>query len=353
MLNGFDYSRYQGQVNFQGMKDAFQFGIAKASEGCPDPGETVQQYMDGMFIKNRDGMRSIGILRGFYHFARPDFNEPEAEAQEFVNAVGGFQDDEVAALDLEVYVVKSGIDIVQWALRWLEEFERLTGNKALIYLNESTIKGHDWSPVYNADHGLWAAKYGANDGTVNPIDTGIWPTAAIYQFTSKGSGDGMGPLDLDQFYGDAATWAKYGYRAPFETPTTTTTTTVEPVTTTTTTTEAPPEVSTTGVIDSPDVPPITTTSTTTAIMDDTTTTTTTVAVSPVGTLTPAQWKKTAKALVYSFFSGFFGALYLTGINYLQSGQPTDIKFLHSLAIGAITGGLNASAVFLKQLFSAN
>src|SRR5665213_3374030 len=116
MLNGLDFSKYQGSVNFQGLSTSFQFGIAKASEGCPDPGQSVAQYMDPMFIKNRDGMRGIGFLRGFYHYARPDYSDPEPEAQEFVNVVDGFQAGEVACLDLEVYIVKSGIGVVEWAL---------------------------------------------------------------------------------------------------------------------------------------------------------------------------------------------------------------------------------------------
>lgn len=68
-------------------------------------------------------------------------------------------------------------------------------------------------------------------------------------------------------------------------------------------------------------------------------------------ITDNQWKKVVKAMLYSFFSGFVGALILSFGGLLQSGQPIEKKVLVSLVIAAVGGGLNTLAVTVKQLFT--
>ncbi len=212
MLRGTDLSHYQGNVDWDAIKATVDFAIVKATEGSPDPGQTVEAYEDQSFRRNQVEMRRVGILHGFYHFARPDFNDPESEAVEFVSALGPLQEGEVLFLDFEHETTK---DIVDWCRRWLAKVEDLTGNKALVYLNESLVNSQNWSPVFNSGHGLWVAKYGVNDGTVpGGVATGVWPTAAFWQYSSVGTVAGIHPVDLDNFYGDREAFLKYGYHAP-------------------------------------------------------------------------------------------------------------------------------------------
>lgn len=216
MLKGIDISRWQGSLNWSLIKNSVDFVIIKSSEGDPDPGQSVQQYEDPMFKTNQAGARSVGILRGYYHFARPDYNEPIGEAEEFVNAVGPLEQGEVLCLDMETNANK---DIVAWSKAFLDHVFQLTGTRPLIYLSESWVTSHDWSSVFNANYGLWVAKYGVNDGNVpSGVNTGIWPTAAIWQYTSVASAAGIHPVDADNFYGTAETFQKYGYQPAQPTP---------------------------------------------------------------------------------------------------------------------------------------
>lgn len=73
-------------------------------------------------------------------------------------------------------------------------------------------------------------------------------------------------------------------------------------------------------------------------------------------ITPNQWQKVAKALYYSFTSGFVGGFTLAITNALtsiQSGGHIDIgtAFVIGLVVGGVVGGLNTLAVTIKQLFT--
>jgi branched-subunit amino acid ABC-type transport system permease component len=68
-------------------------------------------------------------------------------------------------------------------------------------------------------------------------------------------------------------------------------------------------------------------------------------------ITLNQWKEVAKALVYSFSSGFVATLALLLTNILTTNSAMDGKILISLLIAASVGGLNALAVTLKKLFT--
>lgn len=210
MLHGIDISKYQGNVNFDTLKGAVDFVIIKASEGDPDPGQSVQQYEDPAFEHNQSEARRVGLLRGYYHFARPDYNDPIGEAIEFASAVGALQQGEIAFLDMETTTTK---DVVSWSKQWLDKVTELLGVKPVIYLSESWVNSHDWSSVYSAGYGLWVAKYGVNDGTVpSGVNTGIWPTAAFWQYTSVAQAAGIHPVDADNFYGDASAFVRYGFQ---------------------------------------------------------------------------------------------------------------------------------------------
>lgn len=68
-------------------------------------------------------------------------------------------------------------------------------------------------------------------------------------------------------------------------------------------------------------------------------------------ITKSQWRKVLKAMIYSFLSGFVGALILMFGGLLQSGQPIEKKVVVAFVIAAVGGGLNTLAVTVKQLFT--
>ncbi|MGH7749499.1 MAG: glycoside hydrolase family 25 protein, partial [Candidatus Dormibacteria bacterium] len=155
-----------------------------------------------------------GMGVGYYHFARPDLsNKPEDEATWF-HQTASPEAGEILALDFEV---SYGGDIVAWCKTFLDSLSsKLNGYKPLIYLNQSLLRSHDWSSVFNAGYGLWLADY---DNSVTDVAT-PWPNdEAFKQFTDSAVVGGViGKVDEDVLFGDINTFKAYGYQ-PSYTPT--------------------------------------------------------------------------------------------------------------------------------------
>lgn len=216
--SGMDVSKWQGCVGSSQAATAkasgVNFAFVKVTEG--------NGYTDSVADCTMQSLKANGIRRGVYHFARPDLgNSPEAEADWFIGQTRGYVNDGVIpVLDWEPsgsYVTWSW-----WALRWLQRVESAWGVKPLIYTSASVIKMTDWTAVANANYGLWVAGYPRgytgetlrNPGAV-PYDVSPWPFAAAWQYSSSGHVPGVGSrIDVNWFYGDAGTWAKYAGSQP-------------------------------------------------------------------------------------------------------------------------------------------
>ena len=105
MLNGIDISNYQRGLDLSKIKT--DFVIIKATEGV----SLVMDTCDGFYQQ----AKSLGIPRGVYHFARPEYNTAEAEAEFFLNHIAGYIKDAILVLDYE----SPGCTDPNWALRWL------------------------------------------------------------------------------------------------------------------------------------------------------------------------------------------------------------------------------------------
>lgn len=198
-LKGADISDYQGQPDFDKLKEAVDFVLTKATEGVGFMAQTLN--------RNKAEMRRVGLQHGFYHFARG--GDSIAEADYFVDQIGDYHKGELLMLDWEI----EHVDPARWCLPWLQRVEARTGTKPLIYMNLSTAHAYDWSPVVQNENGLVIASYGAiDDGLPHDApDSAQWPFLAIWQYTSRGAVNGITvPVDLDIFYGDAAALARYG-----------------------------------------------------------------------------------------------------------------------------------------------
>jgi GH25 family lysozyme M1 (1,4-beta-N-acetylmuramidase)/LysM repeat protein len=215
---GFDASSYQGCYNAQAAQQTgARFSFIKLSEGTG----YVNPYAGCQLTASRDA----GLRRGAYHFADVAGNHPEWEADKFIavaRANGLIGAGVIPVLDWEpVGNLKAQ---VWWAKAWLDRVSAAWGTKPLIYMSASTIHMADWTPVASADYGLWVAGYPrgyAGDrlrdpGSV-PYSVAPWGFAAAWQYSSSGYVPGVGSaVDVDWFYGDAATWAKYA-NAPVST----------------------------------------------------------------------------------------------------------------------------------------
>ena len=205
MLKGIDISKWQGKPNFDLVKQNTQFVILKATEGVG--------YNDPEFVRNRNEVRRVGLLLGFYHFARPDIpgNTPENEAQYFLNNIGTLQDGNLLVLDYEPDTQKPSD--IEWCLKWLQYVFQKTGCRPLIYLNQSQIKAFNWKPIIDADFGLWLARYDENPDAVGVATP--WATVAMKQYSNKGSVAGItGNVDMNTFFGEENTYRAYAYKSP-------------------------------------------------------------------------------------------------------------------------------------------
>ena len=236
---GFDAASYQGCYNAQAaVQDGARFSFIKLSQGTG--------YTNPYAGCQLTASKNAGLRRGAYHYADVSGNSAQAEADKFISVAKAnhlIGAGVIPVLDWEPYGnLKTN---VAWAKAWLDRVADAWGAKPLIYMSASTIHMADWTPVASADYGLWVAGYPRgyagdrlrNPGSV-PYSVAPWGFAAAWQYSSSGSVAGVGSaVDVDWFYGDAGTWAKYA-NAPISTVTRPATVTppahVAPVQTTTT-----------------------------------------------------------------------------------------------------------------------
>ena len=178
MLKGLDISNWQAVGTGDQAED---FVICKATEGVG--------YVDPTCDAHYQRAKSQGKLLGVYHFARPDMNSAEAEANFFVENIKGYVGEAILVLDFEVATHN-----VAWAKAFLDRVQLATGVRPLIYMSASVVSSYDWSSVAGADYGLWIAGYPnaynvPNPPTPNvgdmPYSTGAWGFWAIWQYSSS------------------------------------------------------------------------------------------------------------------------------------------------------------------------
>ena len=189
MLFGCDISHWQ---NDKVDLSKYDFVIIKASEGRTGVDACLDKHYNRLH-GSKDGKPDSNKLYGFYHYARPENNTPEAEAEHFLSLVGHHAGYCLFVLDWEQVALRYSIT---WAVKWLEYVYEKTGVRPLIYCQGSYTK--KLKPVLDKGYGLWVAHY-----TKKPKPTiGVYPCYAIWQYTSK-------PIDLNKFNGTREQFLKY------------------------------------------------------------------------------------------------------------------------------------------------
>lgn len=211
MLFGADISEWNGQLNWDAFNASSNFVIIRSCFG------TARQDLE--FGRNRAEARRVQAQAGplgigYYHYAYPQYNNPEAEADFFISNVWPLQQGELLALDWEE--AYDG-DHVAWCLAFLKRCELKTGVKPLLYLNQSLMNGHNWMPVIENGNGLWLADYRGTQSS--PAVNTPWAVMAVRQWTNVDVIPGIGGhVDGDTFYGDITAWNAYGYHVPVASP---------------------------------------------------------------------------------------------------------------------------------------
>ncbi len=199
MLKGVDTSSYQGNVDFAALKTQADFVITKVTEN--------NNYVNPYFARTKSEARRVGLLLGYYHFARPAATSPQVQADYFIDSIGPMNHGEILVLDYEIDFPG---DTDAWCFGFLSRCEERTGVKPLIYLNQSLANMYPWARTIAGGFGLWLAQY---DSSPTGINHTPWPTVAMKQYTSSGTIAGVaGNADLDSFFGDADAFKAYGYK---------------------------------------------------------------------------------------------------------------------------------------------
>lgn len=194
-LAGADVSNHQGTIDFDALATAVQFVLIKVTEGL--------SFVDPFFTRNWSEARRVGLVRGAYHFAHPELNDPIAEANYFCDHVA-FEPGDLAVLDWETHI-PVGFDIDAWCNAFMSQVRARTSVTSGLYLNQSEATGYAWARTVASGFWLWLADY----TTTIPVTP--WSVIAIQQTTSSGSLPGIsGNVDLDTFFGTRDQLAKYG-----------------------------------------------------------------------------------------------------------------------------------------------
>ncbi|GAA3503850.1 lysozyme [Streptomyces prasinosporus] len=200
-VQGIDVSHWQGAIDWTSVRGAgIQFAWMKATEGTG--------YKDPSFNTNYPAAYRAGVIRGAYHFARPDVSGGATQAGYFVGNGGGWSRDNLTlpgVLDIEhnpYGAMCYGLSTTQmrtWINDFYTAYKSRTGRDVVIYTTASwwnTCTGN-WTGMYGKSP-LWVAHWGVSSPT---LPSGF-PTWTVWQYTATGSVSGVsGNVDRNRFNG--------------------------------------------------------------------------------------------------------------------------------------------------------
>ena len=197
-MEGIDVYEKDGRVDWTAVKNSGKtFAFVKATEGV-----TIK---DSAFAHHWQTMKTVGIIRGAYHFLHSETSDPVEQAKEFLKTVGKLEPGDLPPV-LDVEIIDKGANskaIINAAKQWLAEVE-----KALLQQTQKPIKPiiytfpSFWEEIGNpsdfASYPLWIANYKVKV----PIIPGAWQGQyLIHQYAENVSGVAgvTGVADLNRF----------------------------------------------------------------------------------------------------------------------------------------------------------
>ena len=193
-MSGIDVSHFQQDIDWKQVRRVgVAFAFIKASEGSA--------VADPMFARNWSNSKAARILRGAYHFFRPQV-DPLAQAQFFLRRLKSDPGELPPVLDVEVL---TGPTVPEQALadarKWMDAVTAEVGRKAILYTGSAFWRNTLKNSTAFADHPLWVAHYTSGP---NPVVPTAWPKWTFWQFSQQGKVAGVtGNVDLDIFNGSA------------------------------------------------------------------------------------------------------------------------------------------------------
>jgi lysozyme len=187
---GIDVSEYQGNINWQKVKwidEVYEinFVLIRATAG--------NDRVDAQFEKNWENAKSKKMIRGAYHYYRPNENSLE-QANFFIKRVKLKKGDLPPVLDIEKLPKNQSLDSLKVGLkRWLLRVENYYGVKPIIYSGDKYFTA--FLEKQFSDYTFWIANYSVFDEKIDKS----WQ---FWQFTENAKVDGIkGNVDLNIFNG--------------------------------------------------------------------------------------------------------------------------------------------------------
>ncbi|MFE5774874.1 MULTISPECIES: GH25 family lysozyme [Brachybacterium] len=182
-IPGQDVSTYQGSVDWKAqMSKGSRYAFIKATEG--------NTWHSSTFSQQYSSATKAGIIRGAYHFARPDSGGPEKQVDAFLNGGGGWSADGrtlPGMLDLEsVSGVPANFGLSQkemqtWISGFISAYRSAVGRRPMIYTNANWWDKYvgDFAPAHTP---MQIAYYSSKKPTNLP---GRWWDWDMWQFSDS------------------------------------------------------------------------------------------------------------------------------------------------------------------------
>ncbi|KRD63855.1 glycoside hydrolase [Flavobacterium sp. Root935] len=188
---GIDVSEFQGKVDWEEVeildeKYPVQFVFIRATAG--------NDRVDRQFNKNWEGAKENKIMRGAYHYYRPNENSIE-QADLFIKTVKLQKGDLPPVLDIEKLPKNQSLDSLKVGLkRWLTKVEKHYQVRPIIYSGERYYS--DFLKEEFSEYLFWIANY-------NFYREKIEDDWLFWQFTEKASLPGIKHrVDVNIYNGD-------------------------------------------------------------------------------------------------------------------------------------------------------
>ncbi|MFR5264032.1 GH25 family lysozyme [Clostridium sp.] len=184
MIKGIDVSNWQGNVDFNKVKNAgYEIAYIKATEG--------QHTLDKNFNTNYANAKVSGINIGFYHFLHGNENG-KTQAEWMYSNIKDKEFQCKIAIDVEVTDGANADTLSQIVCDFAETIKSLTGKEVVLYTYTSFLGANLNSSIDK--YPLWIAEYGVNKPNISRNYIG-------WQYADNGQVDGCpnGNTDLDYF----------------------------------------------------------------------------------------------------------------------------------------------------------
>ncbi|UKA61576.1 GH25 family lysozyme [Arthrobacter sp. FW306-04-A] len=201
-IAGQDVSAYQGNVDWATQWNlGSRLAYVKASEG--------NYYLNSNFSQQYNSSRSVGMTRGAYHFAIPNWSSGADQANYFVANGGGWSPDGYTlppVLDIEynpyegqtingfyfgdVCYGMSGASMVNWISDFGNTVKNLTGRYPVIYTTTDWWTRCTGNSASFANYPLWIASYPSAPGNSPGTLPASWTQFSLWQYSSTGPFEG-------------------------------------------------------------------------------------------------------------------------------------------------------------------